>query len=88
MNIAGGMKMNEPALDLAIVMALMSSYKDRPVDPRMLIFGEVGLSGEVGAVSQAEQRVRGGRQAGLHRLPPSPRCAWRDETGGGLSSMG
>ncbi|MCB7319541.1 DNA repair protein RadA [Lacrimispora sp. 210928-DFI.3.58] len=56
-NIAGGMRMNEPALDLAIVMALMSSYKDRPVDPGMLIFGEVGLSGEVRAVSQAAQRV-------------------------------
>lgn len=56
-NIAGGMRMNEPALDLAIVMALISSYKDRPADPRMLIFGEVGLSGEVRAVSQAEQRV-------------------------------
>ena len=56
-NIAGGMRMNEPALDLAIVMALMSSYKDRPVDPKMLIFGEVGLSGEVRAVSQAEKRV-------------------------------
>ncbi len=47
-NIAGGMRMNEPALDLAIVMALMSSYKDRPVDPGMLIFGEVGLSGRSG----------------------------------------
>lgn len=56
-NIAGGMKMNEPALDLAIVMALISSYKDRPLDPGTLIFGEVGLSGEVRAVSRAEQRV-------------------------------
>lgn len=56
-NIAGGMKMNEPALDLAIVMALMSSYKDRPVDSKMMVFGEVGLSGEVRAVSQADQRV-------------------------------
>lgn len=56
-NIAGGMKMNEPALDLAIVLALVSSYKDRPVSPRTIIFGEVGLSGEVRAVSMAEQRV-------------------------------
>ena len=56
-NIAGGMRMNEPALDLAIVMALMSSYKDRPADPGMLIFGEVGLSGEVRAVSQADKRA-------------------------------
>ena len=56
-NIAGGMKMNEPALDLAVVMALVSSFKNREVDPGMLIFGEVGLSGEVRAVSQAGQRV-------------------------------
>ncbi|MCI8453344.1 MAG: DNA repair protein RadA [Lachnospiraceae bacterium] len=56
-NIAGGMKMNEPALDLALVMALVSSYKNREVDSGMLIFGEVGLSGEVRGVSQAAQRV-------------------------------
>lgn len=56
-NIAGGVKMNEPALDLAIVLALVSSMKDRPVNPKMIIFGEVGLSGEVRAVSMAEQRV-------------------------------
>ena len=56
-NIAGGMKMNEPALDLAVVMALVSSFKNREVDPGMLIFGEVGLSGEVRAVSQAGQLV-------------------------------
>lgn len=56
-NIAGGMKMNEPALDLAIVMALVSSLKDRPVSSKTIMFGEIGLSGEVRAVSMAEQRV-------------------------------
>ena len=56
-NIAGGLRMNEPALDLAIVMALVSSLKDRPIDPKTVIFGEVGLSGEVRGVSMAEQRV-------------------------------
>lgn len=56
-NIAGGVKMNEPALDLAIVLALVSSMKDRPVNSKTIIFGEVGLSGEVRAVSMAEQRV-------------------------------
>lgn len=49
--------MNEPALDLAIVLALVSSFKDRPVDSKTIIFGEVGLSGEVRAVSMADQRV-------------------------------
>ncbi|MCC8060285.1 MAG: DNA repair protein RadA [Clostridiales bacterium] len=56
-NIAGGVKMHEPALDLAIVLALISSLKDKPVNPKTVIFGEVGLSGEVRAVSMAEQRV-------------------------------
>lgn len=56
-NIAGGMKMNEPAIDLAIVLALVSSLKDKPVNPKCIIFGEVGLSGEVRAISMAEQRV-------------------------------
>lgn len=66
-NIAGGMKMNEPALDLAIVMALISSYKDRPVDEKTVIFGEVGLSGEVRAVSMAEQRVNEAVKLGFTR---------------------
>ena len=57
-NIAGGMKMSEPALDLAIVIALVSSLKDKPLDERTVVFGEVGLSGEVRAVSLADQRVR------------------------------
>ncbi len=65
-NIAGGIRMNEPALDLAIVMALISSYKDRPVDPGWILFGEVGLSGEVRAVSMAEQRVNEAVKLGFH----------------------
>lgn len=56
-NIAGGMKMIEPAVDLGIAMAIVSSYKNRPIDDKMAAFGEVGLSGEVRSVSMAEQRV-------------------------------
>lgn len=56
-NVAGGMTIREPALDLSIVMAILSSYKNRPLDQRMLFFGEVGLTGEVRGVNQAEQRV-------------------------------
>lgn len=56
-NVAGGLKINEPGLDLAIVMALVSSYKNRAVDEKTIMFGEVGLAGEVRAVSQASQRV-------------------------------
>ncbi|MGN0317595.1 MAG: DNA repair protein RadA [Lachnospira sp.] len=56
-NVAGGIKVNEPALDLGIVMALVSSFKNRCIDSKTVIFGEVGLAGEVRAVSQAQQRV-------------------------------
>ena len=75
--------MNEPALDLAIVMALMSSYKDRPVDPGMLIFGEVGLSGEVRAVSQAAQRVNEAAKLGFTLLRPAEGLPEPDEAGSG-----
>lgn len=64
-NIAGGMKLSEPAMDLATVMAIISSYKNKPVDPNTVIFGEVGLSGEVRAVSQAELRVREAAKLGF-----------------------
>lgn len=57
LNVAGGVRINEPALDLAIIMALLSSYKNRAIDSRIIMFGEVGLTGEVRAVNQAEQRV-------------------------------
>ncbi len=56
-NVAGGMKINEPAMDLAIVAAILSSYKNRIIDPNTIVFGEVGLTGEVRGVNQAEQRV-------------------------------
>lgn len=64
-NIAGGIKMNEPAIDLGIVMALISSYKNRPIDEKMIVFGEVGLSGEVRAVSMPEQRVAEAKKLGF-----------------------
>lgn len=56
-NVAGGMMIKEPALDLSIVTAILSSYKSRVLDPSMIFFGEVGLTGEVRGVNQAEQRV-------------------------------
>lgn len=64
-NIAGGMKLNEPAMDLAIILALISSYKDRPIDPSTVIFGEVGLAGEVRAVSMADHRVYEAKRLGF-----------------------
>ena len=56
-NIAGGIKMTEPGIDLGIVLAIMSSKMDFPIEDRTICFGEVGLSGEVRGVSMAEQRV-------------------------------
>lgn len=67
-NIAGGIRMNEPAIDLALVLAIISSYQDKPIDEKTIVFGEVGLSGEVRAVSQASQRVMEAKKLGFHRV--------------------
>lgn len=64
-NIVGGIRMNEPAADLGIVMAIASSYKNRPVPEDAIVFGEVGLSGEVRAVTMPEQRVAEARKLGF-----------------------
>lgn len=64
-NIAGGIRINEPAVDLGIVMAVVSSFRNRPVDEKMIVFGEVGLSGEVRAVNMPEQRVAEARKLGF-----------------------
>lgn len=65
-NIAGGIRMNEPAIDLGVVLSLISSYKEKPIDEKTICFGEVGLSGEVRAVSMAEQRVLEAKKLGFH----------------------
>ncbi|MBQ3027579.1 MAG: DNA repair protein RadA [Lachnospiraceae bacterium] len=56
-NVAGGMKITEPSLDLAIVLALLSSYRNRPLPTRTVAFGEVGLTGEIRAVNMMEARI-------------------------------
>ena len=56
-NIAGGMKMTEPAIDLGICLSIASSFRDRVIPDDIVVFGEVGLSGEVRSVSMAQQRV-------------------------------
>ncbi len=56
-NLAGGMRIAEPAIDLGVVMAAVSSFKNRAIDDKTIVFGEIGLSGEVRGVSQASQRV-------------------------------
>ncbi len=64
-NIAGGIRLNEPAADLGIVMAIVSSYKNRPIAEDVIVFGEVGLSGEVRAVSMPDQRVSEAKKLGF-----------------------
>lgn len=64
-NLAGGMKILEPAIDLGIAMAVASSFKNRPIDDKMAAFGEVGLSGEVRAVSMIEQRIQEAAKLGF-----------------------
>ena len=57
LNIAGGLKVSEPALDLGMVLAIVSSFRNIPVSGKTIVFGEVGLTGEVRSVSQVKQRV-------------------------------
>ncbi len=63
-NVAGGMKVNEPALDVAMVLAIISSYSNKALPPKTVVFGEVGLTGEIRGVSQAAQRVNEAVQLG------------------------
>lgn len=65
-NLAGGIKVSEPAIDLGIVMAVASSFRNRALPDGMLAFGEVGLSGEVRSVSMAQTRVKEAAKLGFH----------------------
>lgn len=66
-NVAGGIKIEEPAVDLGIVMALASSFRNHPIDSGTVVFGEVGLAGEVRAISQAERRIKEAAKMGFSR---------------------
>jgi DNA repair protein RadA/Sms len=72
-NVAGGFKIGEPAADLALVLAMASSLYNCPLDPEMFAFGELGLSAEIRAVSQAQRRVAEAARLGLKKciLPES-----------------
>lgn len=85
-NITGGIKMTEPAVDLALVLAIASSRKDFTVDEKTVVFGEVGLSGEVRSVSQAESRIAEARKLGFTKviLPKSSIKSLRGRTFEGI----
>ena len=67
-NIAGGVRLREPAVDLGIIIAVISSFKDIVIDDKTLVFGEVGLSGEIRSVSQAPLRVREAVKLGFEKV--------------------
>jgi DNA repair protein RadA/Sms len=67
-NVAGGMQLSEPACDLAVCAALVSSLQNRPLDPHTLVLGEVGLAGEVRAVGQVEPRLAEAAKMGFQRV--------------------
>ncbi len=68
LNIAGGLKVEDPAIDLAIVSALLSSYEDRPLPDGICFVGEVGLSGEVRAVNRIEPRIAEAEKLGFEKI--------------------
>jgi len=73
LNIAGGMRIEEPGADLGVIVSIASSFKNRVVDPGWVVFGEVGLGGEVRGIHQAEGRVKEAGRLGFKRcLLPRP----------------
>ncbi len=67
-NVVGGMRLREPASDLAVAMAVMSSYYERPVLPRTAFVGEIGLGGEVRGVQALDRRISEADKLGFKRL--------------------
>lgn len=66
-NIVGGLRLDEPAADLSIALALISSLRDKPIDDGLLAFGELGLAGEIRSVSSITQRVKEAKRLGFSR---------------------
>jgi DNA repair protein RadA/Sms len=83
MNVAGGVKVVEPAVDLGIVSAIASSFLDKPIQGGTVVLGEVGLTGEVRAIGQVEARVGESKKMGFSRciVPESNLKRARDVTG-------
>ncbi|MEK7577835.1 MAG: DNA repair protein RadA [Patescibacteria group bacterium] len=67
-NVSGGMKIDEPAVDLAVCFAILSSFKNKPVDPKTAVFGEVGLLGEIRRVAGEDRRVKEAKRLGFSTI--------------------
>ena len=83
LNVAGGVRLDEPAVDLAAAISIASSFRDAPTRPFDVVFGEVGLTGEVRAVSRAEQRVKEAEKLGFKRviMPEKSLKGWSPPAG-------
>ena len=68
LKVAGGVKLDEPAIDLAVAISIASSFRDKPTRPTDCVIGEVGLTGEVRRVSRIEQRVQEAAKLGFERV--------------------
>jgi DNA repair protein RadA/Sms len=68
LNIAGGVKLDEPAVDLAVAVSIASSFRNRPTEADDVVFGEIGLTGEVRAVSKIDQRIKEAQKLGFKRV--------------------
>jgi DNA repair protein RadA/Sms len=68
LNVAGGIRLDEPSADLSIAMALISGITDRVISDDLIAFGEIGLAGECRAVSSLETRVKEAERLGFHRV--------------------
>ena len=79
-NVVGGMRIGEPAADLAVALAIASSFRDRPIDSRMVAIGEIGLSGELRSVSQVERRLSEAQRLGFDTAVISASSARRGTT--------
>jgi len=88
LNVAGGVRLDEPAVDLAAAVSIASSFRDAPTRPYDVFFGEVGLTGEVRGVSRAEQRVKEAAKLGFKRviMPEKSLKGWKPP--GGIEIIG
>jgi len=87
-NVAGGLTLDDPAADLACALSLASSFRDRAIDPRTLVLGEVGLAGEVRAVVQAEARLAEAARLGFTRAILPAGNARHAEIPAGMEAVG
>ncbi len=68
LNIVGGIKIEEPAIDLGVCLAIISAYKNKAIEPELVVFGEVGLAGEIRSVSQEEKRIKEAEKLGFLKI--------------------